>query len=33
MRERAEQQGGRIEIETAPGDGTAVSVRIPVEAS
>ena len=32
MRQRAERQGGSIEIESAPGEGTAVSVRIPVEA-
>ncbi len=30
MRQRAERQGGSIEIESAPGEGTAVSVRIPV---
>ncbi len=33
MRQRAERQGGSIEIESAPGEGTAVSVRIPVVAS
>ena len=32
MRQRAERQGGSIEIESAPGEGTAVSVRIPVVA-
>ena len=32
MRQRAERQGGSIEIESAPGEGTAVSVRIPLEA-
>lgn len=32
MRERAERQGGTIEIESAPGEGTAVSVRIPLAA-
>jgi len=30
MRQRAERQGGSIELESAPGEGTAVSVRIPV---
>ena len=30
MRQRAERQGGRVEIESAPGDATAVSARIPV---
>lgn len=30
MRQRAERQGGTVEIESAPGEGTAVSVRIPV---
>lgn len=29
MRERAEREGGSIEVESHPGDGTAVSVRIP----
>ena len=32
MRQRAERQGGSIEIESAPGEGTAVSARIPLEA-
>ena len=32
MRQRTERQGGSIEIESAPGEGTAVSVRIPLEA-
>ncbi|SFR78846.1 Signal transduction histidine kinase [Agromyces sp. CF514] len=30
MRERAEREGGSIEVESHHGDGTAVSVRIPV---
>lgn len=30
MRERAEQVGGRLEIETTPGAGTAVYVRVPL---
>ena len=33
MRDRAERQGGSIEVESAHGEGTAVSVRIPVEAA
>ncbi|GAA1505410.1 sensor histidine kinase [Agromyces terreus] len=32
MRERAEREGGTIELESGPGDGTAISVRIPVAA-
>jgi signal transduction histidine kinase len=32
MRQRAERQGGSIEIESSPSEGTAVSVRIPVVA-
>ncbi|WP_448004423.1 sensor histidine kinase [Agromyces bauzanensis] len=32
MRQRAERQGGTIVIEAAPGEGTAISVRIPVAA-
>ena len=30
IRQRAERLGGTLEIETAPGEGTALSVRIPV---
>ncbi|MGI9824787.1 sensor histidine kinase [Agromyces sp. Marseille-Q5079] len=30
MRERAEREGGTVELESSPGDGTAISVRIPV---
>ena len=30
MRERAEQFGGRFEIESAPGQGTTVQVSMPV---
>lgn len=30
IRQRAEALGGRVDIESSPGDGTAVSVRIPV---
>lgn len=33
MRQRAAQQGGRIEVESEPGEGAAVSVRIPVGAA
>ena len=33
IRRRAEQLGGTFEIETAPGEGTALSVRIPVVAA
>jgi signal transduction histidine kinase len=29
MRERANEVGGRLEIETAPGAGTLVRVRVP----
>ena len=29
MRERVEQLGGRLAIETAPGEGTAVVVELP----
>lgn len=32
MRQRAERQGGTIVIESTPGEGTAISVRIPVVA-
>ncbi|HEX6269076.1 MAG TPA: PAS domain S-box protein [Anaerolineales bacterium] len=32
MRERAEAFGGSVEIESAPGEGTKVKVRIPIEA-
>ncbi len=30
MRERAERQGGTLQVETAPGKGTRLRVRIPV---
>ncbi|AKN78095.1 sensor histidine kinase [Corynebacterium ulcerans] len=30
MRQRAEEQGGTLEVESAPGDGTAVSVALPI---
>ena len=33
IRRRAEQLGGTLDIETAPGEGTALSVRIPVVAA
>ncbi|ANJ27235.1 sensor histidine kinase [Agromyces aureus] len=33
MRERAEREGGSIVVESHPGEGTAVSVRIPVAAA
>ncbi|GAA1784780.1 sensor histidine kinase [Agromyces lapidis] len=33
IRRRAEELGGTADVETAPGEGTAVSVRIPVVAS
>jgi signal transduction histidine kinase len=32
LRERAETLGGRAEIESAPGEGTSVSVSFPLEA-
>ncbi|MFF2495858.1 sensor histidine kinase [Agromyces sp. NPDC058064] len=33
IRRRAEELGGTVDLETAPGEGTALSVRIPVVAS
>jgi signal transduction histidine kinase len=32
MRERAAELGGTLEVETAPGSGTTVRARIPLEA-
>ncbi|HEX8190057.1 MAG TPA: two-component regulator propeller domain-containing protein [Pyrinomonadaceae bacterium] len=32
MRERAEQMGGRAEVRSEPGQGTEVTVRVPIEA-
>ena len=31
MRERAEEQGGRLEIHSAPGAGTSVEAVLPLE--
>lgn len=33
MRERAVELGGRFEIESSPGDGTEITVRLPVKRS
>jgi signal transduction histidine kinase len=30
MRERAEMAGGRLDLRSSPGDGTTVSLRVPV---
>ena len=31
MRQRAAEQGGEVNVESSPGNGTAVSVALPVE--